>query len=345
MSKPWAVLTADVHYNLNTLPVADAAMRQGIELASDLMVPFIIAGDLNDTKAILRAEVMNALIELMKYADELGVRVIVIPGNHCMINEKGKAHSLGFLDHYCHLYDQTTHDLGLNIWFIPYQSTAEAFKEELAKIPHGSTVIIHQGVNGANMSHYMVDHSAVDKEVLANYRVIGGHYHTTESIKCGRPRKGAVGLFSFIGNPYTLTFAEAGTPKGIQVLSTDGTLEFEELYLRKHVVLNVTTDELQGAAPFSDMTPFGDKDLVWLKVTGPKTELEKLNKKAIGMKFFGHQNFKLDKIEAESDATSTTVEDEFNSTAEEELDRLIEATKESKDVKAYLQALWREIIA
>ena len=50
---PIAVLISDIHYNINTLPVADAALRQAIAKANELDVVLIVTGDLHDTKANL----------------------------------------------------------------------------------------------------------------------------------------------------------------------------------------------------------------------------------------------------------------------------------------------------
>ena len=62
MKIPTAVLISDVHYSLQTLPLADKVMRMAIDKANSLGVPLIVAGDLHDTKANMRAECVNAMI-------------------------------------------------------------------------------------------------------------------------------------------------------------------------------------------------------------------------------------------------------------------------------------------
>jgi hypothetical protein len=42
---PIAVIISDVHYNINTLEVADKAMRMAINRANILNIPLIVAGD------------------------------------------------------------------------------------------------------------------------------------------------------------------------------------------------------------------------------------------------------------------------------------------------------------
>ena len=93
--KPVAVLISDVHYNLNNLKLADAAMRQATDKAQILGVPFIVAGDLHDTKANLRGECVNAILETFSH---LKLKALVLVGNHDKINEKSEDNALGFLE-------------------------------------------------------------------------------------------------------------------------------------------------------------------------------------------------------------------------------------------------------
>ena len=62
--KPIAVLISDVHYTPSSLPIAHTAMKMALSKAEALKVPLIDCGDILDSKAIIRAECANALIEL-----------------------------------------------------------------------------------------------------------------------------------------------------------------------------------------------------------------------------------------------------------------------------------------
>lgn len=332
--KPVAVLTSDVHYSLSTLQLADKAFQMAIDKAAELGVPLIDAGDLTNDKAILRAEVVNALIDTMEYAARVGVEVTLLVGNHSLCNEKGSEHALHFLEPYATVVSAPVEYRGL--YLIPYQPSPEAFQDALAPVPHGSQLIIHQGVRDANPGHYIQDHSAVEPHVLQPYRSVGGHYHTRQSI----------GTHTFIGNPYTLTFAEANDPdKGFQVLFDDGTLELIRTGLRKHVIIETSTAELDeaslvGADPFQRPEP---TDLVWLKVTGTRLELEALSKPALAKSLGMSSNFKLDLIPTDQKVGHMTQKE--GQTDSDLMDELIDRSQENEQQKEALKALYRKVLA
>jgi hypothetical protein len=231
-----------------------------------------------------------------------------------------------------------TYDPHVKSWFFPYHNDSDSLRLGLENVPEGDTIIMHQGLQSADMGHYVQDKTSLPREAFADFRVISGHYHRRQDIKCGHPRKGAVGLFSYVGNPYSLSFGEANDgEKGFQVLNEDGTLNFIPTGLRKHIILERTTDTI-----FDGVDSYQDGDLVWVKVTGPRAELDKLSKKEIGSRLLDTQNFKLDRIYTDS-VKSDISEKRPDLTDYEILDRLIDDTSESVEQKTTLKGLWREV--
>lgn len=333
MIKPTAVIISDVHYNIHNIELCNNAMSQAIKKANELKVPFIVAGDLHDTKAHLRGECVTAIQE--EY-DTLEVPNFTITGNHDKLNEKATAHSLDFL-RYSTTIITASALIDSNLYLLPYYHDSNELKEALKQIPEGSTIIMHQGVLGAFMGEYVIDKSSLPKETFANYRVISGHYHRAQDIKCGRPRKGMVGMFSYVGSPFTHSFAEANDgPKGFRILHSDGSLELVPTNLRKHVILERTIDDVLD--PDFDVKP---NDLLWLKVRGTTSELAKFNKEEIGKAHIGHNNFKLDLIPTDSVKTELIQKDKL--TEGEILDSLINRLGETPEQKETLKHLWREI--
>lgn len=321
-----AVLISDIHFNLANLEPASISLKAALTYAENYDVPLIIAGDLLDTKAIIRAECANRLIEII---GDVAAEVIVIPGNHDMINEKGTEHALHFLEPL--LFDEPTYYK--DIHFIPYQSDPAEFLSILNSCSK-KTIIAHQGIAGAYMGDYVFDKSEVRPDTVVGYRVISGHYHRAQTIPCAEG-----GSWSYIGSPYTITYAEANDgPKGFQLLHEDGSLTQVPLDLRRHtIVCRQYTDFMD---PIPDLRPI---DLLWLKVSGPYSELQKLNKQEIGMHHLTHSNFKLDLI-ATKDDTMEPVIPTAARTASEELDSVIDNCGESKEQIGYLKELYRGIL-
>lgn len=332
--KPIAVIISDVHYSVPTLEVADAAMRQAVSKSDELHIPLIVAGDLHDTKASMRGECVNAMIKTFSSLKSRDAYILI--GNHDKINEKSEAHSLNFLRPFVAKIINTPCCINLspNIYFIPYQHDTENMRSILSTIHDGATLVIHQGVTSANTGEYAFDRSAVPIEWFANYRTISGHYHPRQDIKCGRPRKGAIGLFSYIGNPYTLTFGEAHDPaKGFQILYDDGLLDFCPTSLRKHVVI-------EGGEMGFGLKVFNEKDLVLVRISAPKDELAKVSKKLVAEQIGISQDFKLELIS--NDAPINTQNINLSKSKTEILDNVIDSMSNTDTIKKErLKSLWR----
>lgn len=338
MSKPIAVLISDIHFSPATLELASKALIAAREKAFQLKIPLILCGDTLDTKAIIRAECANRLLEILAYRPYNHVETYILVGNHDLINEKGTEHSLNFLKGSCSIIDTYQYLPYLDTHFLPYTGNAEALKTVLYSIPKGSRIIMHQGVQTAYMGHYIQDKTSLSKEAFADFRVISGHYHRAQDIKCGRPRKGSVGLFSYIGNPYTLSFSEANDgPKGYQILNEDGTLTQVPLNLRKHIIIELNVKDTQKPIP-----NYNVGDLVQVKLKGTKVELDALDKQLLGMALIGSSEFKLDKIYTEVTRSAEPLKKVTSST--DILDNLIDLLEDNDDTKSTLKALWRDLL-
>lgn len=337
-SKPIAVLISDIHFTVNTLELSSRALHQARVKAHTLDIPLVLCGDTLDGKALMRGECVNALLSILGHEKSRPPETYILVGNHDLINEKGKAHSLEFLRKCCTVIDEPTGIDSLNYVLIPYINSTEEMKSILDSLDKNSNKIIcHQGVQSAFMGEYVQDKTSLPKDCFRDFRVISGHYHRHQNIKCGPPRKGAVGLFSYVGTPYTTSFSEAEDgPKGFCILKDDGTLELVPTKLRKHVIIDRDIKDLSAC-----IDNVHTHDLIWLKIRGPSLELAKLKKKEVGLNLFGHSNFKFDKIPTDSNKIETKNEQLTN---EELLDKLIENTEETEKDKKYLKELWREAV-
>lgn len=328
MSKPIAVLVSDIHFSVQNLELATISLQDSLALAEQYRVPLIIAGDLNDSKAIIRGEVANRLITILQYAQ---VEIFILIGNHDLLNEKGLEHSLNFLRPYADIIQSPINLRYLGLYLIPYHSSLEVFGEVIKNTPSGSTIICHQGVQGAFLGDYIQDKSSVHPDILKDYKVFSGHYH----------RHQQVGTVTYIGNPYTMSFGEANDgPKGCLILNDDNSYKLHEFHYRKHIVIECMLIEMTDEFLSQKRITICDNDLVWLKVSGSKSMLELIDKKYIGEKLLGHSNFKLDLIplEATEETQKPIILDNRDL-----LDHYIERLEETEDQKSYLKTLWRSL--
>lgn len=337
MADPIAVIISDVHYSLNTRHLADKAFRAAIDKAAELNVPLIDAGDITNDKAILRAEVVNMLIATMEYAASKKVKVWLMVGNHSLVNEKGTENALGFLAPYADIIDKPANCwLGnTHVGFIPYQSNLETLKRIISS-SYQKILICHQGFLGAQMGDYIQDKTSIDPELVKDFTVISGHYHRHQTI----------GTVTYVGSPYTITFGEANDgPKGFLVLNSDGTFTREILNLRKHVIVECTTRDLYDdkyRAIYVYVSAYANReDLIWLKVSGPRSQLKSINKQELGTKLLGRTNFRLDLIPDNDSIVEAKTE---KMTDTQVLDSLIDASGDTEEQKKYLKDLYKELI-
>ncbi len=336
MSTETAVISGDIHFNLQNLELASSALKQLLAKARELDVPAILNGDTLDQKAIVRGEVANRLIEILEPHDP--TKIYINTGNHDLINQKGTESSLNFLRPYAQVIALPTYVEALKSWIVPYFSDNQSLQEFLDTLPKGSRLICHQGILGADLGHYVKDSSSLPPDSFADFRTILSHFHKRQDIECGRLRKGGVGAASYIGSPYSISFTEANAgTKGINILYDDGSLELIPTNLRKHIVIERTAQD--ALSPVSNVSPV---DLVWVKLTGSPSELAKI-KKADMAKVLGLDNFKFDK-----NPTATERLDEehqaFATTAAQLLDSLIDKSAESDGQKQELKEMWRGLL-
>jgi DNA repair exonuclease SbcCD nuclease subunit len=335
-NKPVAVLISDVHYSVHNLALADKSVSLAIELANNLNVPLIVAGDLHDTKANLRGECVNAMLQTFRTCYQ---KIYVMIGNHDKINEKSAEHSLNFLreDNRVVIVDEpmTLPDSNF-LLMIPYQhDPAEARK--LAKAGSNYKVLImHQGITGSNSGEYIQDKSAITKDDVAGLRVISGHYHTRQTIELPRG-----GKWDYIGNPYSLGFGEANDPeKGFQVLYDDGSLEFIPTNLPSHRIIRCGWDDMHGLF-WGPILKIKDNEKLWIKVEGTKEQLNDVTKDWLRKQFHIPGDFRLELISTE---TTTKAPEKKNLSQADVLDHLIDSlTNTSDEGKTRLKSTWKNL--
>lgn len=336
MSKPVAVLISDIHYNINTLLLADEVTRKAVTKANELLVPLIVAGDIHDTKANMRAECINAMRKTFKLCKSPPYFIV---GNHDLLNERSAENALNFLNDHGPIITKPVyqHKLG---YLIPYHNNPEELRSYLNTLPKNSQLIMHQGIQGSNSGDYIQDKSAITKEDVSSFRVISGHYHQRHTIKL--PENGR---WDYIGNPFTLNFGEANDPrKGFQVLMSDGTLQFIYTNMRRHIVLNLEhvkrndTWQVTGKVPTEDVE---DRDLVLVKVKASREKTATLTRDQIAKILNIKSEFKLEYVESEKVKNAGALVSK--SKPEELLDKVIDRADASDECKTRIKQYCRGI--
>lgn len=303
--------------------MASKALQAAMDKATELEVPLVVAGDLHDNKAIIRAEVANRLLEIFK--GYVGQSFILV-GNHDLINEKSTEHGLNYLRPYSTIIDEPTFDYTHKLFMIPYQNDSQKLMSFVKGVRSGTILIMHQGFKGAYLGDYIQDKTSIDPILVKDFRIISGHYHKHQSIS----------TVTYIGNPYTLTFGEANDgPKGFLILNSDGTFTREILKLRKHVIKEFSSvDDLSGhICAFGELF-CNENDLLWIKVKDKKENLT-FDKKDL-VSFLCVKDFKLDLIPTDAPIQPVQIEKKTDS---EILDALIDQLED----KDYLKKLWKDV--
>jgi DNA repair exonuclease SbcCD nuclease subunit len=220
---------------------------------------------------------------------------------------------------------------------VPYIDDKDTLSEALRSIPDNAIVLVHQGIDSADMGHYILDTTSLDKSYFSRFRTIGSHYHKRQDIDCN------TGVFSYLGNLYTLGYGEANDPeKGFQILYDDGSLEFVPTNLRKHVVINGVINSNGRVGYEGSTAKINHDDIIWLKLSGPSDQLAKHNKATLADAFGLTGNFRLDLIPTDTKSEKAEVQAEMPQA--ELLDSLIDSLRNT-DVsrKERLKNLWKAL--
>ena len=252
-------------------------MKQSLDKARELGLPFFINGDLNDTKAILRSECVRAIIGLFKEYSDIPISINV--GNHDLENKNSEGNSLEFLDILPNvnvIYRETIvtfNDTKFGV--IPYKKTNQEFLDAADLFRQGGIqyLLTHQGFLGSFMGDYVIDESSINPQLVSDFkRIISGHYHKAQNVAAN---------ITYTGSPYTVNFGEAGQDKFFWVVSEDDNeiiMEAVNTDVRKHEVI-----EFDGKIP-RQVPKFRDDTILKVILKGSKefcakTKREKVQKK------------------------------------------------------------------
>ena len=278
------IATSDCHGNLKNLEPFKIVIRKALSEARDHDCPLYIGGDLNDTKAILRAEFVKFLIEaFLDYSD---VRVIILVGNHDLMNHNDNTeHSLDFLKSLPNLLVIDSPREVFPGWYaIPYYHRNEEILEQLAiaKAKGFKKILFHQGIMGAKQSEYILDKSSITLEDLRDFdRVLTGHYHSYQTLNNA----------TYFGSPFSVSFAEANQDKFIWHVEDDGN-DIKMTPIRPGARRHLQVEWLEGMDSTNTIPKHSEDDIIKIVAKGSKEFCLSINKEDI-KKQYGIENLQV----------------------------------------------------
>ena len=179
----------------------------------------VVLGDLFDTHAVMRVEVLNAWVRFLEDAHRLG-EIYLMVGNHDKAGPSNHEHALVGLDRFerVHIVDRAAYfrDVAL----LPYYHTEAEFKAAVETVsPYSQFLCCHNTFDGAQYENGFYDPNGFSLETVARFKtVICGHVHKAQQLA----------NVVYVGSPYDAGFQDAGEIKGLHLFDTE-TGEFKRI--------------------------------------------------------------------------------------------------------------------
>lgn len=196
----------DPHLKLSNLKEAELFLAQVKKLINDTNPDkVIIAGDLLDTFAVIRSEVLDLWSKFFRDIKDC----YVIVGNHDMAGVDNGVHALEAFKAYpgVTIVDEefSIYADGMTICMLPFFRD-KPFFEATCKTFHGDYLFCHQSFNGAQFENGFFDPHGADPECVSGFKaVLSGHVHKEQQFK----------NIYYPGTPFQHNFGDAGEAKGV----------------------------------------------------------------------------------------------------------------------------------
>lgn len=215
----WAYIWfSDLHVNAATITRALRVLQLCRETALARGIRKIVCtGDFWDLRGTLNVRQLNDICDEFERWRELGLELILVPGNHDQVTTSGLVHGLRVFDAYPNIQVATDPILDMEemIAFLPWrEDTAEQYEMVEALDAGGWTIFGHLEVEGAisNTSHIAPGKVTVKLIESVARACYVGHYHDRQKIgKCTW----------YPGSPFEMNMGERNKPHGIAIVYSD----------------------------------------------------------------------------------------------------------------------------
>lgn len=213
--KEKALLVGDPHLKVSRIEDAKEFLDKLLSAVStNSYSKVIILGDLFDTFAVIRSEILSLWYNFLSSASShVGKEnLILIVGNHDYAGAKGGTHALEPFKNISRVVDEV--DIvsigGIDCYFLPFKRENTEFESLAAEMSPGKVLFCHQSFNGAKFENGFYDpHGANPDSVAHLAKVVSGHIHSRQSV--------GENIY-YPGTPFQQSFGEAGQDKGLVVV-------------------------------------------------------------------------------------------------------------------------------
>ena len=142
------LLVGDPHLKIAAIKEAGSFLDKLLNVVRDGQYEkVVILGDLFDTFAVIRSEIMSLWSRFLFQSSEHS-QVILIVGNHDMAGESGGAHALEPFKCFKNVIvvDEPLISEGTT-YYMPFYRDNQAFSDQCKSIPEGSLLFCHQSFN------------------------------------------------------------------------------------------------------------------------------------------------------------------------------------------------------
>lgn len=202
------LLIGDVHVVPEELDDSQALIDYIKPIALEHKAKVCFMGDLFNTMAVIRSEVLNFWNTNFRMMDKLGIKLSALVGNHDFSGEGLFTHALVAYEAHVQIIDQFA-DIAPGVLALPYYSDHKAMLE-VAQKSKAKTLLAHQTFTGANYGGFYAP-DGIDPELFPQENIISGHIHTPQSF----------GKVTYIGAPRWRTLSDANIDRAIWLYEFD----------------------------------------------------------------------------------------------------------------------------
>ena len=208
-----ALLVGDVHATPEEIGDCRKLVDYVISTAVEQKIKHIIfMGDLCNTHAVLRVEVLAFWREAFQDMRNKKLEVTLLVGNHDYAGEGLKIHSLMAFEDLVSVIDEPM-CIAANAMAIPYMADREQMVSTLSdpKWADIEYLLCHQTFEGAEYDNGMYAPDGLDQDLLPQKFIISGHIH----------KPAQFGKVTYIGAPRWRTLSDANIERSIVLFDFD----------------------------------------------------------------------------------------------------------------------------